>query len=236
MAEFPPNPDDGELWLPSDIFLNEMPSRLGPHRFPCMDDLAQQFAALALFKQRRSLSKLQPKVSPNAQRFRPPVQYGQGNPLSHGRSSLRPLRNGGLEDRRGVNGFETEPYLGGSELFYGYQLLKPTKPQVDSFLQARATVFQRQQNRIQNRLLPNKGSGPGIGGFVKVSGGTGVFHPRVSNTTIPTIDVKKKQGLRNRQGIQMTSQGSFVKRVGGHKDEFQYQLPPEMGLPQDWTY
>lgn len=66
--------------------------------------------------------------------------------------------------------------------------------QVDSFLQARATVFQRQQNRIQNRLLPNKGSGPGIGGFVKVSGGTGVFHPRVSNTTIPTIDVKKKQG------------------------------------------
>lgn len=35
--------------------------------------------------------------------------------------------------------------------------------------------------------------------FVKVSGGTGVFHPRVSNTTTTTTnnatgDVKKKQG------------------------------------------
>lgn len=67
MAEFPPNPDDGELWLPSDIFLNEMPSRLGPHRFSCMDDLAQQFTALAFLKQHRSLSKLPLKVSPSAQ-------------------------------------------------------------------------------------------------------------------------------------------------------------------------
>lgn len=66
--------------------------------------------------------------------------------------------------------------------------------QVDSFLQTRATVLQRQQNRLQNRLLQNKGSGSGFGGFVKVSGGTGVFHPRVSNTTIPPIDLKKKQG------------------------------------------
>lgn len=66
--------------------------------------------------------------------------------------------------------------------------------QVHSSLHSRATVLQKQQNR----LLPNKGSGSRMSGFVKVSGGTGVFHPRVSNTTISTNnatgDVKKKQG------------------------------------------
>lgn len=58
MAEFPPYVDDGRLWLPSDIFVNELvPSKLSPHsRFCAMDDVAHQFAALTLLKQRRGLS------------------------------------------------------------------------------------------------------------------------------------------------------------------------------------
>ncbi|KAF3442739.1 hypothetical protein FNV43_RR16656 [Rhamnella rubrinervis] len=237
MASFPPNPDDSELWLPSGIFFNEVPSRLCSHR---LDDLAQHFAALTLLKQDQNLSKLPLKVSPSVQRLRPPVQYGIANPLSQ--SQGRFTLSNGFKDGRGVYGCKTGSYRGGgSELLYEYQLLKPTKPQVDSFLHSRATVLQKQQNRLQNRLLPDKGSGSKMSGFVKVSGGTGVFHPRVSNTTISTNnatgDVKKKQGVRSRQEIQLTAQRSSIKRVGGDNEKFDYQLPPpEIGLPQDWTY
>ena len=34
MVEFPPNFDDGELWFPSNIFLEEVPSKFGTHHLP----------------------------------------------------------------------------------------------------------------------------------------------------------------------------------------------------------
>lgn len=74
----------------------------------------------------------------------------------------------------------------------------------DVVLETRARVFQKQQNRLQNRPLPSQGrSGFVDGGFPRVSGGTGVFHPRVLNTaniapntttTSSPSFVKKKQG------------------------------------------
>lgn len=68
MAGFPPYPDDRELWLPSGIFFNQVPSsRLTlspPHP---LDELAQHFAALSLLKQQRNLSKLPSKLSPSVQ-------------------------------------------------------------------------------------------------------------------------------------------------------------------------
>ncbi|EXC21220.1 hypothetical protein L484_002230 [Morus notabilis] len=196
MAEFPPNLDDGELWLPSDIFLNEVPSKRGlRHHFPsCMEDLlAQRLAALSLLRQ-RNLSK------PNPERFGPvPVQvrcflenyssqeYGCHR-LCGCKSKLVP-----------------KPVYGGSEGFYEFQLRKPVQPQADDVvLETRARVLQKQQNRLQNRPLPSQGrSGFVDGGFPRVSGGTGVFHPRVLNTaniapntttTSSSAFVKKKQG------------------------------------------
>lgn len=65
--------------------------------------------------------------------------------------------------------------------------------QVCSFLETRKRVL----NRQQNRLWTYQGSGIGsMGGFERVSGGTGVFHPRVLNTTTTTSNpqVKNKQG------------------------------------------
>ena len=54
MAEFPPNLDDGELWLPSDIFPEEVPSKFGTHHLPSefayMNDIARHFAALTLLQ------------------------------------------------------------------------------------------------------------------------------------------------------------------------------------------
>jgi hypothetical protein len=62
----------------------------------------------------------------------------------------------------------------------------------------RARILRSQQNRVQNRHLPFQGtSGFGSGGFVKESGGTGVFHPRILNTTTnstTTSDTRRKQG------------------------------------------
>ena len=68
---------------------------------------------------------------------------------------------------------------------------------VDSF---RARVLRAQQNSLQNRILPSQGSGRyGVGaGFVKESGGTGVFIPRTLNTataeSAAAADIRKKRG------------------------------------------
>lgn len=70
-----------------------------------------------------------------------------------------------------------------------------------SFREPRARALRRHHNqtqiRNQNRFFQFQGNGIGpMGGFERVSGGTGVFHPRVLNTTTTTIspEVKKKPG------------------------------------------
>ena len=77
------------------------------------------------------------------------------------------------------------------------------------FLETRARALQRQQQQQQqqkikqNRLLQNRVLSSQGSGFVKLSGGTGVFHPRVSSansniapttTTTNAAFAKKKQG------------------------------------------
>lgn len=235
MAEFPPNLDDGELWLPSDIFLNEVPSKRGLHLHrlsPCMDDLAQRLAALSLLKQGNLISK------PNVQRFGS-VRCGlQNGSYTQEQDCSHQLRGCKLVPK---------PAYGGSEVFYQFQLRKPVQlPKVDDgFLKTRASVLQKQQNHLLSRLqnrLQNRPSPSRESGFVKVSGGTGVFHPRVvpnttttSTTTTSSAFVKKKQVSRNRQEIQVPSSQRIS--LGGVKSkEFHYQLPPELCLPKDWTY
>lgn len=70
--------------------------------------------------------------------------------------------------------------------------------QVDDFhLETRARVLQRQQNRLlQNQIYPFQENVIGLGcGYMKESGGTGVFHPRIVNPTTRTSTnvLKKKQ-------------------------------------------
>lgn len=75
MAEFPPNLDDGEVWLPSDMFLNEVvpPSRLSNRNFSCVDDLAERFAAFTLLQHRRNVSNAPRNLSPNIEV--PPLSF-----------------------------------------------------------------------------------------------------------------------------------------------------------------
>ncbi|GMY25372.1 hypothetical protein FCV25MIE_20614 [Fagus crenata] len=229
MAEFPPNLDDGEVWLPSDIFVNEVPNRFTTHHhhLSCMDDLAlaQRFAAFTFLQTHRNVSKPHlnnPSPNSNSERFGPAVRYGRA-PQEQDYYYLS------------LNGSRT------GSAFHGHnQLMEPPQPQGVGNLRAR--VLRSQQNRVQNRHLPFQGtSGFGSGGFVKESGGTGVFHPRILNTTAnstTTSDSRRKQALRNSQEIQVTQQGSYHKgNIGvGKQRESHHYLPPEMVLPQDWTY
>ncbi|CAL2272892.1 unnamed protein product [Prunus armeniaca] len=228
MAGFPPNLNDGERWLPSDIFLNEVAnstSKLNPHHFLSMDELAQHLAALSFLRQRQCLSKslLHIPMEP----FRPPVQYNQLGSLPQ--RSLNLSLSHGLEEK----GASFHGY--GAELHYHNQFLKPAQLQVCSFLETRKRVL----NRQQNRLWTYQGSGIGsMGGFERVSGGTGVFHPRVLNTTTTTRNpqVKKKQGLRNIQQIKATQQRKPIESVGMGRGDCYNQLRSDVRLPQEWTY
>ncbi|XP_041024701.1 uncharacterized protein LOC121265225 isoform X2 [Juglans microcarpa x Juglans regia] len=240
MAEFPPNLDDGEVWLPSDIFLNEVvPASCLSHRnLSCVDNLAERFAAFAVLQHRRNVSNAPRNLSPNLEWFRPEVQkFGTISRVPQEYMSL----NGGYENTgRGLCGCGARPYSPVNKLLYEYQLLQPSQPKaVVDGLSAR--VLRNQQNRLQNRLLPFQGStGFGLsGGCVKESGGTGVFIPRILNTSATTSavasDTRKRKVLRNEQETQVT--GNSLKGIDVAKQrESHYYLPPEMSLPQDWTY
>ncbi|KAK9289546.1 hypothetical protein L1049_007702 [Liquidambar formosana] len=238
MAEFPPNIDDGERRLPSDIFPDEViPSRYSPH-FPCIDDLAQQFAGYTLLQPSQTTPK---KPPPNVEPFKPPVGYDAVDSPPSRHFSV----NGGPGVGQTLYSYETGGFCAGLRPFYRYFILQPAHPQVENFLQMRARVLQRQQNSSQNRVLPVERSGFGRGGFVRDSSeGTGVFLPRVAATTTTTTtnsaitDVRKKQGVRNRHEAQVTQQIHTFDEVAmaQQQEECHCQLSPETGLPQDWTY
>ncbi|KAB1201175.1 hypothetical protein CJ030_MR0G004711 [Morella rubra] len=215
MADFTPNLDDGEVWLPSDIFHNEVvpASSLRNRNYSCMDDMTERFAAFTLLQHRRNVSKPPPNLLPNLERFRPAVRkYGSVSRVPQQHLSL----NGGLENNApDIYGYGTGPYFPGNKLLYEYQPLEPPQPQVNGEKQnpdrvlldsLRTRVLQTRQNRLQNRLLPLQGSGGfglSTGGFVKESGGTGVFIPRILSTTTTTsgttpstttADIRKKRG------------------------------------------
>ncbi|KAK4834311.1 hypothetical protein QYF36_020627 [Acer negundo] len=218
MAQFPPNLDDGELYLPSDIFLNQkIPTRFNPHHhrnLSYMDDLAHHFTALSLLRQTRPNPPL--KIPHSSERLmRPPVQTDVVNPL---RPPSYYARHGGLELEVGHRPFSAP---------------KQTPTSNDRVVQQR-----QQLNRLvqQNLVSPNQWNGFGFrGGLRRESGGTGVFHPHP--LIINTVDAKKKQSLRGKEDMQKSEQRNSVKRVGVSKrEDCYYHLPPEMGLPRDWTY
>ncbi|KAM2890543.1 hypothetical protein COP2_008955 [Malus domestica] len=216
MAGFPPNPEDGELWLPSDIFFNEAASStstLSRHHFSnTTDNLARQLASLSLLKQYQSpsLSNLQ-----SLHRVRPAVRSTQLDYLTQRYFNLGDS-HGFVQKGPIFHGYGTQ------HLHYHYQFMNPAQLQVGSFLETRNGIQKRQQNRV----LPFQGRGNGsMGRFGRVCGGTGVFHPRVLHSTTTATatasnpEVKGKQGLRNREEIKA------IKSVCSNA-----------GLPRDWTY
>ncbi|XP_057967644.1 uncharacterized protein LOC131157471 [Malania oleifera] len=232
MAEFPPNMEDGELWLPSDIFFpEEVPSNFTPHlsstQLAYMDHLAQRFARSCVLLQ--TPTKPPHTFHPNFERFRLPVRFNQGLPQPEQDFSV----NGGLQSG-------PEAYCGSCRPLYPCRSRKPANPQVEGFVGTRARVLERQQNQVQTRFGPFQGSEVGMGGFARESTGTGVFLPRVVNTIPSAAAVaRKRQGVRSKQESIVSQQRSGFVGVGLGKQQEEchcQQLPAEIGLPQDWTY
>ncbi|CAL5356998.1 unnamed protein product [Camellia sinensis] len=229
MADFPPNLDDGELWLPSDIFpLEEIPSKFTRPYYP--SDLAHRFAALAFLDRHRN----------QTQRFGP-VRYDSMGSLPTGYLAI----DGGFGVGNGLGFHGLNLWVGSRPVYYPHQIINPVQPQVESFMETRARVLLREQNRLlQNRLLENQqrtglGMRGGGGGFVREYGGTGVFLPRaaVSATTTTAADSRRRQSVRNKKETKVIPHGNPMKMdVVGKQEECHYHLPPDMGLPQDWTY
>ncbi|WCJ34200.1 embryo sac development arrest 12 [Euphorbia peplus] len=210
MAEFPPNLDDGELWLPSDIFRNDVSIE---------NHLSSHFAAFSLLQNH-------PPKHPfnNSQKLKPAGFWG----LDGG---------AGAEFDTRVYGYGIGSSLNRVDPVYEFRIQSPETSQVRMHVNAYQVdnnrgLRGRQQDPIQNRVYGQfKPSGYGFcggcGGSVKESGGTGVFHPRIVN---PTAEVKRKLGGKHEQRNSMRKVG--VKK----QEECYYHLPPEMGLPKDWTY
>ncbi|KAL4342440.1 hypothetical protein GQ457_08G017600 [Hibiscus cannabinus] len=222
-SNFATNLGDGEICLPSQVFFNDAPSKCKPHLYhhhppvSCMDDLAQRLSAFTL-----------PNMPnpPKANNFEKLIRYGSMNAT-------------GNDVSRSLHGCRPGPFLGGTKPAYEVQFLKPAKARVESYVEARARALQRQQRRlVQNRTLPFQPNGFSncnkfglSGGFVRESGGTGVFHPRI----VETCPNHTTFGSRKKQTLQLQENEMSSGKQQQHKDCY-YHLPPEMELPGEWTY
>ncbi|PIA54362.1 hypothetical protein AQUCO_00900714v1 [Aquilegia coerulea] len=258
MAELPPNLDDGEVWVPSDILLDGKKSdQIKPmkeeEKFPSeltyMEELAQQLSSNAFLHQQQQQQQTQTQTkttklpNPNLQvEVNPFIQIGSFKP-NQTRLSFEVISNGGNGGNivnggivRGTGVVHSVYAQGGFrvELTPDHHL-PPVKPAITTtitqgknFVQARGGVYHKQQNQGRNSFLPFQAN---VGGFVK---GTGVFIPRVETTS--TIEARKKQGVRNEENQCRMPVKKNAKNAVGKKEVVGLNAPPDICLPQEWTY
>ncbi|XXG88666.1 hypothetical protein AAC387_Pa12g0856 [Persea americana] len=211
MADFPPNLDDGEFYLPSDIYPPEFPTIFSsnsttettpqfPSELTYMQDLAEQLARENMVFQQT------PKLPPNPPQFEP----------------VRPLQNG-----FGRGGFQYHAAFGRGGVRPGFIPVYPVYPvkphpvQMENLVQGRARAWPRQQQTpVQSRSVPvrsSSGSARGEG-----ARGTGVFLPRV----LVSPDTRKKPFMKRTEQV----------RPGRNAGNQGIPPPPNRRLPRDWTY
>ncbi|XP_011046403.1 PREDICTED: uncharacterized protein LOC105141029 isoform X1 [Populus euphratica] len=231
--------DEAKHWLPSYMLLSEaIPSKYTTNSRYLSSNMAHHLPTLL----HRPPA---PEATPCSQCIKPVVPDVPVNHLLPGYHDLGFSR--GVEVGQRLCGNGTGQLSTRFDPVNSFQVKQRVKNQVDDFyLETRARVLQRQQNRLlQNQIYPFQANVIGLGGgggYMKESGGTGVFHPRIVNPTTRTSTnvLKKKQaatGPRNRQESPLTRQRNDRKRVGVSKQEdCYYHLSPEMALPRDWAY
>ncbi|XP_031505289.1 uncharacterized protein LOC116267597 [Nymphaea colorata] len=242
MAEFPPNVEDGELWLPSDVFPDEIyrPSRrttakLEQELSPCeltssMEELAHQLAFAILDDAHHHQQHIHvPDPVPHLAPF----------------SQEKPQRGLQGHTRLGYSGFQvwdlgkkplqesvSKPVLSSAQL-----LVKPAHNQ--------GVALGR--SRSQSRGLPFRVVGSGASGFIRESGGTGVFLPRVAHSDAGT---KRKPCLRTTEEQPSARNaggggGRDWRQLGGDVNSIQssrryqhhlHHHPSDIALPSEWTY
>ncbi|CAN6439066.1 unnamed protein product [Victoria cruziana] len=241
MAEFPPNVEDGELWLPSDVFPDEFyrpnlraTAKLEEEASPCeftssMEELAHQLAFAILddaHQQHLHVPDPLPHIPPFYQ-VKPQRGVQGYTRLGYSGFQVWDLGNGSVHET------VKKPVLSSAQL-----LVKPAHNQ-------NALVG---RSRSQSRGLPFRVVGSGASGFIRESGGTGVFLPRVahSDTGIKRKPCMRTTGeqpsLRNAGG---GGGGRDWRQIGGEVNSIQssrrYQQhlhhhPSDIALPSEWTY
>ncbi|GAB4856289.1 hypothetical protein Ancab_014217 [Ancistrocladus abbreviatus] len=253
MAEFPPNLDDGELWIPSDI----LPEELGPsysstsscnhhhhQQQQQVEDLARHFSTMALLDHRPQKASKILLPSPPQRSGPAAIQHlGAASQVTPGYCvTLRPEVDLGLNGRlgTGLGNLAQDPLL-------EYRLVKPVQRQAEGSMETTRAAANRQLQTQQNRPRTSQGGEVKLGGgFKRDCGGTGVFLPRIASTVAAALSThetthvdgaKRKQGMRSGQHAQSRKQGETGKRVSSDKrKEYQRQFPSDLALPKDWTY
>ncbi|XP_010931073.1 uncharacterized protein [Elaeis guineensis] len=186
MSEFPPNPDDGELWLPSEIF-PDVGVCCRHHRQPdaaglsYLDDLAEKLAAFGLLDRSHLVRPI----------YHPSDGFRSGNgSVSRFGPSVESETGAGMV----YDGFRSpaaatrvlDAIAAGSRPMFPFSPAKPS--QVEAFGQGGSGVMARQQQvPIRGRrFVPVRTGGSG-----RESGGTGVFLPRVSGNEVMPPTKKK---------------------------------------------
>ncbi|EHA8588495.1 hypothetical protein COCNU_scaffold005463G000030 [Cocos nucifera] len=194
MAEFPPNLDDGELWLPSEIFPDvglcyhrrRQPVAAGLRSdLSYVDDLAEKLAAFGLLDRSNLLLPAVRRNPHRSDRFR----FENGPVTRFGPMVDRETGAGMVYD-----GFR--PPAAARRVVAGWRPVfsfSPAKPaQVEIFGPERTVVLARQQQvPVQGPLVPVRTGASG-----RECGGTGVFLPRVINNEV-TAPTKKKSSRFN---------------------------------------
>ncbi|PKI37541.1 hypothetical protein CRG98_042054 [Punica granatum] len=237
MAEFLPNLDDGELWLPSDIFLNDVAAthyrrRLGPRRFSSLDELSRSFSAFTLLPPRPSADSitvppalsLSPKYFENSMR---PTQYctvitsPATGPLAAAMTTFGAAHH--KYDRSNCMPFAVAPKL----LYDEYRLLQRARmPQLSSLscrwgaMLKPGPGFCRTGSRT-SWPYPVR-DGERLGGSVE-----GLAYSFLALVRIPQPPI-----LEGNEMNSIVTDGVVARQ----EKERHYQVPPEMALPHDWTY
>ncbi|KAK4799155.1 hypothetical protein SAY86_024520 [Trapa natans] len=259
MAEFLPDLDDGELWVPSDIFVNDVVannscrnSRLSPRLFLSLDEFSRSFSS--------TLSQLPP---------RPYVDYSPllGFGLSHNYFQCVCMHVPILASCMSLCVPFTLPLIASVFRVTVKQRYNQSNTVISPPKAAAAPCFGAVHHVCNHRSgspspkrhhLRHQALTPQVKGFLETRtrvfpersqnqlvipsrihtgessrrecGGTGVFLPRVVEYATSVPDFSRKQGAWNRLDNQISQQ------LSKQDEECHGQLPPEMILPHDWTY
>ncbi|KAG7946346.1 hypothetical protein I3843_14G036000 [Carya illinoinensis] len=235
MADFPPNPEDGELWLPSDVFHEIVSATIKPER----SNSHQAFVKNAALDHVAIQSK-----SSSARSLSEAVSKFQIKQLACGSfHGSKPNGNGAAA--RAVPAFDhgASWVVGGYSLFPGRILLyNPIPPtQTQDFEKAG-----KQKSRRGSLLICREE----VKSFAGKSGGTGVFLPRSTDASEELERVMNTGVFLNHHHAYLTSgktnksgkkgQGNRKKKVDEIKETLEEQeesqISNEIGLPQEWTY
>ncbi|WOL04067.1 hypothetical protein Cni_G12788 [Canna indica] len=230
MAEFAPNLDDGELWLPADIIddvglrryhqSSSAAARVRHRHASDVEHLANQLAAFGWLDlpHLHPALKQRPALSVPLEGFKPPGTGRQVEPAD--RELLTGLLHQGREAAApDVYGRRFQVSLR-PEAVRRWPV-DPVQLQVEAF----GRVSQRPLRPIQNSFGSVRPSAPR-----RERGGTGVFHPRV----VAKHETNKRYAAGEHQKQQQLTRSAALRQQQQGRSPF--QQPSEMGLPQDWTY